>query len=89
MRRRSLPLPLMLAELAFDSWQTIAHRMSMVAFGTCSPAEYQKMLNEKMLAAHQSLAAAVDPRPRANALIAPWHRAAAANAKKLGRRKRR
>jgi hypothetical protein len=80
----------MVAELAIASWQTMAYRMSMMALGTCPPAEYQKMAMEKLVAAQRSAVAALQPgRHPETALLAPWHRAAAANAKRLGRRKPR
>jgi hypothetical protein len=90
MRRRARPFPLLLAELAFASWQTIAYRMDMIARGTCTPAEYRRMVTEKLVATQRSAVAAILPgRNRNRALLAPWHRAAAANARRLGRRKRR
>jgi Xaa-Pro aminopeptidase len=90
MRRHRKTAPILLAELAFASWQTMASRMSMMALGTCSAAEYQRMITEKLLAAQQSALAAMRPGPRSGtALLAPWHRAASANAKRLGRRKSR
>jgi len=41
----------MTAELAWASWETIMHRMVMMAQSTCTPAEYQRMLDEKTSAA--------------------------------------
>jgi len=80
----------MLAELAIASWQTVAYRMGMIARGTCSAVEYQRMATEKLIAMQQSALAAMLPsRNRGTALLAPWHRAASANAKRLRRRKRR
>jgi len=79
----------MLAELAVASWQTMAHRLSMMASGTCSIAEYRRMMAEKMLAAQQSMKAATRRQHDVTAIIAPWHRAASRNAKRLGQRKRR
>jgi len=49
-RRRARTFPLMMAELAMASWETIARRTSMIARGTCSPAEYQRMIIEKAAA---------------------------------------
>ncbi|MDB5393198.1 MAG: hypothetical protein JWM91_704, partial [Rhodospirillales bacterium] len=34
-------------QVAIYSWETIARRTMMMAKGTCSPAEYQKMIAEK------------------------------------------
>ena len=77
----------MLAELAFASWQTMAYRMSMMALGTCSPAEYQKMATEKFMAVQRSALAVLQPsRNGETAFLAPWHRAASANAKRLRRK---
>jgi hypothetical protein len=90
MRRTKKPLPALLAELTLASWQTIALRVGMMAAGTCSPAEYQRMLAEKLRAAQKSAMAMLLPaRGRDRAVLAPWHHAAAANAKRLSRRKRR
>ena len=81
---------IMLSELAFASWLTMAHRLTMMTLGTCTMAEYQRMWIEKVLAAQQSAFAALTPQRRSyTAAIAPWHRAASRNAKRLGRRKRR
>jgi hypothetical protein len=85
-RKRRLIFPIMLAELAIASAETIAHRSWMIATGRCTPREYRRMLAEKMKAAGQSGRAALAPRAKATALIAPWHRAARANAARLRRR---
>ena len=50
-RPAPMPAPLMLAELAWASWETIARRTFMMAQSTCSPAEYYKMVSEKTAAA--------------------------------------
>jgi hypothetical protein len=83
--RSPVPLPFMLAELAFASWETIARRSLMIAQGTCSPAEWQRMVLEKTKAAEQSLAALASPMSEDTiaAALAPWHRGATANAKRL------
>ena len=76
----------MLAELALASWQTMAYRIGMMALGTCSAAEYHKMMTEKFVAAQRSAFAALQPSAASEtALLAPWHRAASANAKRLRR----
>jgi hypothetical protein len=78
-----------MAELAFASWQTIALRSAMIAIGTCSAAEYQRMMTEKIVAMQRSALAAMMPgRDRPGAVIRPWHRAATANAKRLRRKPR-
>jgi len=45
-RKRKSPLPLLLAELSFASWETIHRRTLMMARGACSPAEYSRMIGE-------------------------------------------
>ena len=40
----------MAVELAFYSWETMARRGLMMANGTCSPAEYRRMVMEKATA---------------------------------------
>ena len=84
-RRKPVPLPLMAAELAFSSWETIARRTWMMAQGNCSPAEYQRMVLEKMEAAcHSGLVLAFPGKgDAATALLAPWHSRATANARRL------
>lgn len=78
-------LPVMMMELAFASWETIGHRALMMAQGTCSVAEYSRMMREKMAASEQSSAALVrsGPMPDWAALMAPWHRRATSNARRL------
>jgi hypothetical protein len=86
-RRKTVFLPFMLAELAFASWETMTRRVMMMAQGTCSPAEYQRMFFEKARAARRSSRAASSRRSRNPvALIAPWHKGATANAKRLRRK---
>jgi hypothetical protein len=76
------------AELAFASWETMARRMFMMANGTCSPAEYARMVMEKAAAAQSSALALSRKRSRrsAGSALRPWHRAATANAKRLRKR---
>ncbi len=76
----------MLAELAFASWETMARRMMMIADGTCSPAEFQRMYMEKMLAAGRSSQAALRRRSSAASMLAPWHKGATGNARRLRKR---
>jgi 23S rRNA maturation mini-RNase III len=87
-RRAALPLPLMMADLAFASWETMLRRTMMMAQGNCSPAEYQRMVLEKAQAAQASMLALMLPRRAADmsAIVAPWHRRARANAKRLRRK---
>ncbi|HEX2940231.1 MAG TPA: hypothetical protein VHO91_04230 [Rhodopila sp.] len=91
MRKRRTPrsLPGMLASLGTASFQTIAMRSAMMARGTCSPAEYRRMVQEKATAALQtSMKLTAWPPASATALLAPWHGKAKANAKRLSRRRR-
>ena len=53
-RRPAMPLPLMLLELNRASWDVIARRSLMMARGTCSAAEYARMVQEKTTALRQS-----------------------------------
>jgi hypothetical protein len=84
-RRRARPLPLMMAELAMASWETIARRTAMIARGTLSPAEYQRMFIEKAAALQQSAMAVMTGRGR-EAALRPWHSRATANARRLRRK---
>lgn len=79
---------MMMTELALASWETILHRSAMMIAGTCTDAEYQRMLFEKLRAAqHSALAMMATGISRDfDALLGPWHRAATANAKRLRRR---
>ncbi len=83
--QRKPPLPILLAEMTLASWETIARRSLMIALGTCSPAEYRRMVTEKAMAMQRSAFALMLPARRdpAAAAIAPWHRAARANARRL------
>lgn len=71
------------------SAETIFLRGLMLANGTLSTAETQRMVSEKLQAASaSSLAAALPPGPAMLlAMLAPWHKQATANARRL-RRKR-
>ena len=64
------------------SWETIAQRSLMIVQGTCSPSEYQRMTMEKALAMQQSALAVMRGRGK-KAALAPWHRRATSNAKRL------
>jgi hypothetical protein len=87
-RERPVALPLMLAELALASWETVARRMLLMMGGTCSPAEYMRMVTEKAAAAQRSALVLSRPRSRRNVrgAVSPWHRRAKANAKRLRKR---
>lgn len=84
--RRRRPLPLMVAELMMASWETMARRSLMMLQGTCPPAEYQRMATEKAAAMQLSALAVWGGRSKTQAL-APWHKRATANAKRLRRAK--
>ncbi len=85
--KRSHPafLPFDMADLALASWETITRRSWMMLSGSCPPAEYQRMLQEKMEAVCASaMAAAFTPGPSMmSAALAPFTRRARANAKRL------
>ncbi len=86
LRRPPAPLAFTLAELVLSSWETMARRTWMMLDGSCSSAEYQRMVREKADAAHHSaLAMLTFPGDLARAL-APWHRRAGANARRLRRK---
>jgi hypothetical protein len=73
---------MMMARLTFASWETILRRTMLMAQGTCSAAEYQRMAAEKAAAMRISLAAIVQGRGQAAAL-APFVNRARANARRL------
>ncbi len=75
-------LPIMMTELAMASWETIWHRTALMVNGTCTFAEYESMLSEKMGALTQSSAAlfaGMEPTD----VLRPYHVKATANAKRL------
>jgi hypothetical protein len=78
----------MMSQLALSSWEVIARRSLLMARNQCSPLEYQRMVLEKVKAAQLSAAAlmTVGGRPKLTAVLAPWHRAAARNVKRLRRK---
>jgi hypothetical protein len=79
----------MFADLALASWATVMLRMSRIAQGTCTPAEYSRMVTEKLLAAQRSAVALTRPgRNRGAAALRPWRTAARRNAKRLARKRR-
>jgi hypothetical protein len=87
-RKKPVPLPLMMMELALASWETVGHRSLLIARGRCSPAEYSRMVLEKMSAATRSAASLSRSRrgPDWTAVLAPWHLRATANARRLRRK---
>jgi hypothetical protein len=83
-------LPAVLLELGLASWEAALHRMWMMAAGTCTAAEYQRMWWEKVAAATESAAAMTRSRhEEATAALRPWQRRARANARRLRRKRRR
>lgn len=74
-----------MAELTVASWETIFYRSLMMAQGTFSNTEFKRMVAEKMRAARHSALAMMVPRVDGHltAFVAPWHRRATANAKRL------
>ena len=89
-RRKVTPLPLLMAELTFASWETIARRSLLMATGRCSRREYDRMVSEKVAAAMQSARrfAASGGRTGLPSLLTPFRDRAAANASRLRRRRR-
>jgi hypothetical protein len=84
-RRRTRSLPMMMTELAMASWETIARRSTMIARGALSAAEYQRMVLEKAAALQESALAMMTGRGK-KAALAPWHKRATANARRLRRK---
>jgi hypothetical protein len=84
-RRSTRSFPLMMAELAMASWETIARRTALMTRGTLTPAEYQRMVIEKAAALQQSAMAVMTGRGK-KAALRPWHRRATANARRLRRK---
>ncbi len=86
-RKNAFALPLMMGQLGLASFEVIARRTAMMSSGACSPAEYRRMVREKMAAAAATAAllARTGGRASATSLLAPWHRKATANARRLRR----
>ena len=81
-KRNSTSIPAMMTQLTLASWETIFHRTLMMAQGTCSVAEYQRMVTEKAAAMQASSLALMTGRGQAAAL-APYLVRSRANAKRL------
>ena len=77
-------LPMMMTDLTLSSWETIFHRTLMMAQGTCSAAEYQRMGMEKAAAVQKSMTAFTGQGH--TAALAPFVTRARANAKRLRRK---
>jgi hypothetical protein len=87
-RRKNLSLPGMMTELMLASCETIARRTLLMAQNTCSPAEYRRMVTEKVEAAAASGLQFISSGGRASMalVMAPWRRRAVSNAKRLRRK---
>ena len=77
-------LSLMMGRLAMASWETIWRRSLMMAQGTCTPAEYQRMAMEKAAAVQQSMVAAMTGQKN-SAVLAPFVSRTRANVRRLRR----
>jgi hypothetical protein len=84
-RRSAAGLPVKMVQLTAASWETIFHRTAMMAQGTCSAAEYQRMVLEKVAAMQAASLAAMTGRGHA-AILAPYLKRSRANAKRLRRK---
>ncbi len=86
--QRSAGFGFSMMELTLASWETMARRGLMMSRGTCSPAEYRRMVEEKCAAFWETagLLARSKGAPSASALTGPWRRRARANARRLRRR---
>jgi hypothetical protein len=84
-RRRSTSLPIMVTDLMLASWETVARRALLIAENKCSPAEYSRMFREKAEAAAATGLALISSGGNATpvSMLAPWHRRAIANARRL------
>jgi hypothetical protein len=78
-------LPAIMTELMFSSFETIARRSWMLAQGKCSPTEFARMVLEKQQALSLSGFALLSG-ASATSILAPFHRGATANAKRLRRK---
>jgi hypothetical protein len=84
-KRISRNFPAMMTQLTLSSWETIYHRSLMVAQGTLSVAEYQRMFMEKAAAVQASTLALVSGQGHA-AMVAPYLVRSRANARRLRRK---
>ena len=84
-KRISRNFPAMMTQLTLSSWETIYHRSLMMAQGTLSVAEYQRMFMEKAAAVQASTLALMSGRGHA-AVVAPYLVRSRANARRLRRK---
>ena len=82
---QAVRLPAMMTEMMFSSFETIARRSWMLAQGKCSPTECARMVLEKQQALALSGFALLSGASAAS-ILAPFHRGATANAKRLRRK---
>lgn len=82
---QTLPLPVLWTDMLAASMETIARRSLLIATGNFTLTEYQRMVCEKAKALQGTALAAAAGTPTPEALLAPWHRIAKANAKRLRR----
>jgi len=75
-------LPMTMALLALASWETIVRRSFLIAQGTCSLAEYQRMVQEKAAATRSSAMTIIKGGSPA-AIMAPFVMRARSNARRL------
>jgi hypothetical protein len=84
-KRSARSVPAMMTQLTLASWETIYRRTLMMVQGTCSGAEYQRMIMEKAAAMQASTVALMTGRGNA-AVLAPYLVRSRANAKRLRRK---
>ena len=84
-KRISRNFPAMMTQLTLSSWETIYHRSLMMAQGTLSVAEYQRMFMEKAAAGQASTLALMSGQGHA-AVVAPYLVRSRANARRLRRK---
>jgi hypothetical protein len=75
-------VPIMVAELAMHSWETMLRRAAMMAQGTCTADEYTRMGIEKVAAIEDALAAFIRGGGQAE-MIDPFLKRARENAIRL------
>jgi hypothetical protein len=84
-KRRTQNFPAMMTQLTLASWETIFHRTMLMAQGTCSAAEYQRMVMEKAAAMQASGLALMTGAGHA-AVLSPYLVRSRANARRLRRK---
>jgi hypothetical protein len=84
-RKSPYAFPMTMALLVAASWETVMRRSLLMAQGTCTPAEYRRMAEEKAAAVRSSVAAMLTGRSPA-VVVAPFVSRARANARRLRRK---